>query len=163
MVKRSRESVVELDSGIEIAYETFGKGNNPPLILVMGLACQMVVWDDELCEQLADQGFWVIRFDNRDCGRSTHFYNYGMPDFPTLFTVQSSERPKYVAYTLQDMAEDVLGLMDYLQIESAHVAGISMGGMIAQVLATNHPHRVKTLTSIASSTGNPNLPPPTRE
>ncbi len=163
MVKRSGEYKVELDSGIEIAYETFGEENNSPLVLIMGLACQMVVWDEELCEQLVEQGFWVIRFDNRDCGKSTHFHSYGMPDFTTLFTVQSGERLQYAPYTLQAMAEDVVGLMDHLQIESANVAGISMGGMIAQVLATNHSNRVKTLTSIASSTGNPNLPPPTRE
>lgn len=163
MSKRSGESKVKLNNGIEIAYETFGDENNSPLVLIMGLACQMVVWDEQLCNQLADQGFWVIRFDNRDIGKSTYFDSYGVPDFPTLFTVGGKERLNYVAYTLEDMAEDVIGLMDHLQIDSANVAGISMGGMIAQILATNYPSRVKTLVSISSSTGNPNLPPPTKE
>jgi len=163
MDKRSQESVVKLNNGVEIAYETFGNESDPPLVLVMGLACPMVVWDDEFCSQLAELGYFVVRFDNRDIGRSTYFDNFGVPDFPTLFMVDSSERLKYVAYTLEDMAEDVAGLMDHLQIQDAHIAGISMGGMIAQVLAVNYPHRVKSLVSIASSTGNPNLPAPTKE
>ena len=163
MVERSGECILELENKMEIAYETFGEEDNPPLVLVMGLACQMVVWDEEFCSQLAEDGFWVIRFDNRDIGRSTHFDSYGVPDFPTLFMVGAQERPKYVAYTLEDMAKDLLGLMDHLQIKSAHVAGISMGGMIAQILAANYPQRVKTLISISSTTGNPNLPPPTKE
>jgi pimeloyl-ACP methyl ester carboxylesterase len=135
---------------IKLCYETFGEESGEPLLLVMGLASQMVMWDDEFCQQLADGGFFVIRFDNRDVGRSTILRDARIPKRWQLLV-----RDKRAAsYSLDDMAADAIGLLDDLGIESAHVVGASMGGMIAQLLALNHPRRVRSLVSIMSSTGN---------
>jgi pimeloyl-ACP methyl ester carboxylesterase len=122
---------------IKLCYETFGDATAPPLLLVMGLASQMVLWDDEFCEQLAER-FFVIRFDNRDIGRSTI-----LRDKPIPTRVQLLLRDKRgAAYELNDMADDAAGLLDHLGIDKAHVVGVSMGGMIAQLLAIRHPDRV---------------------
>ncbi|GAA3156323.1 alpha/beta hydrolase [Planomonospora alba] len=136
-------------NGIEIAYDTFGSPGNRPLLLIMGLASQMIHWDEEFCELLADRGHHVIRFDNRDVGESTHLHEAGMPAF-------DGRAP----YLVEDMADDAAGLLDALGLESAHVAGASMGGMIAQALAIRHPHRVRSLISIMS-TPSPQAAPPT--
>ena len=134
---------------IEIAYETFGDPSNPALLLVMGLATQMIAWHEDFCAELAGRGFHVIRFDNRDVGRSS-----AMRDLPVPTIRQLALRSKKAAgYTLSDMAADAVGLLDQLGIERAHVVGASMGGMIAQTIAIEHPQRVLSLCSIMSNTG----------
>jgi pimeloyl-ACP methyl ester carboxylesterase len=135
-------------NGIDIEYEAFGDPGAPPLLLVMGLGAQMITWDDEFCEQLAARGFHVIRFDNRDVGLSTKMEEAGVPDVMSAFA--GNARP---AYTLDDMADDAVGLLDALGIGAAHVVGASMGGFIAQLMAINHPNRVLSLTSIMSGPG----------
>ena len=142
-------------NGIEIEYETFGSSDGSPLLLVMGLGAQMIFWDEEFCEALAASGHYVIRYDNRDVGLSTKFETAGEPDIIALMTGQATAEPPY---TLDDMAADAAGLLDALGIDAAHVCGASMGGMIVQTLALRHRARVRTLTSIMSTTGNPDLP-----
>jgi pimeloyl-ACP methyl ester carboxylesterase len=149
-------------NGIELCYEIFGAPDAEPLILIMGLGAQMVQWDDEFCWQLAGRGFRVIRFDNRDIGKSTQLANDGMTPIEWL-KWKLLRMPPPAPYKLCDMAGDVAGLMDALGMGSAHVVGLSMGGMIAQELVLNHPRRVRTLTSIMSSPGNPWQYGPTRE
>ncbi len=131
-----------------IAYESFGDPADPPLVLVMGLATQMLGWDDPFCVRLAEQGFHVIRFDNRDIGLSTHLAEAGVPDVAALLSGDRSVPPPY---TLLDMARDTAGLLDALDLRSAHVVGASMGGMVAQQFAIGHPGRVRSLTSIMST------------
>ena len=134
---------------IDIAYETFGDPSDPALLLVMGLATQMIAWHEDFCAELAGRGFHVIRFDNRDVGRSS-----AMRDLPAPTIRQLALRSKKAAgYTLSDMAADAVGLLDNLGIERAHVVGASMGGMIAQTIAIEHPQRVLSLCSIMSNTG----------
>ena len=134
---------------LELCYETFGDRSDPALVLIMGLATQMIAWREEFCEQLAAAGFFVVRFDNRDVGRSTT-----LDDLPVPTTWQLLKRDKRAAsYTLEDMALDVVGLLDHLEIERAHVVGASMGAMIAQTVAAKHPDRVLSLVSIMGSTG----------
>jgi pimeloyl-ACP methyl ester carboxylesterase len=150
-------------NGIELCYEIFGAADAEPMLLIMGLGAQMVLWDDAFCQQLAARGFRVIRFDNRDIGQSTKFSG-GKPVTPAeLLKLRFFGIPVSAPYKLADMANDVVGLLEVLGIASAHLVGASMGGMIAQELALSHPRRVRTLTSIMSSTGNPKLPQPTRE
>ncbi|MEO6085888.1 MAG: alpha/beta fold hydrolase [Umezawaea sp.] len=134
---------------IELEYETFGDPADPALVLVMGLGTQMITWDLQLCELFAAQGFHVIRFDNRDIGLSTVFDHLPVPDLPALVAGDTSTAP----YLLSDMADDVVGLLDGLGIERAHLVGASMGGMIAQQTAIDHPSRVLSLCSIMSTTG----------
>jgi pimeloyl-ACP methyl ester carboxylesterase len=141
---------------IELAYETFGSAQDPPLLLVMGLATQMIGWPEELCRMLADRGLYVIRFDNRDVGLSTHLDSAGAPD---VLAVMGGDRSG-VPYGLADMADDAVGLLDALGLDAAHVVGASMGGMIAQLVALRHPHRVRSLTSIMSTTGDPTVGTP---
>jgi pimeloyl-ACP methyl ester carboxylesterase len=135
-------------NGIEIVYETIGDPSNPALLLVMGLGTQLIHWDRELCELFAERGFHVIRFDNRDAGRSTRI-NAPVPNVMRAMAGFKIEAP----YLLDHMADDAFGLLDHLGIEAAHVAGISMGGMIAQTMAIRRPERVLSLTSIMSTTG----------
>jgi len=135
---------------LKLCYETFGAPDAPPLLLVMGLASQMLLWEEEFCEQLAARGFRAIRFDNRDVGRSTI-----LRDAPVPKRWQLAVRdPRGAAYSLDDLADDAAGLLEQLGIDSAHVVGASMGGMIAQALAIRHPDRVRSLVSIMSTTGN---------
>jgi pimeloyl-ACP methyl ester carboxylesterase len=134
---------------IDIAYETFGDPSQPALLLVMGLATQMIAWHDDFCAELAGHGFHVVRFDNRDVGRSS-----AMRDLPAPTLRQLALRSKgAAAYSLSDMAGDAVGLLDRLGIGRAHVVGASMGGMIAQTIAIEHPDRVLSLASIMSNTG----------
>jgi pimeloyl-ACP methyl ester carboxylesterase len=150
-------------NGIDLCYETFGKDDAEPLLLIMGLGAQMILWDDEFCQQLASRGFRVIRFDNRDIGKSSKLTG-GKPLKPLeLLKLRFLKIPVEAPYRLRDMAEDTIGLMDALGIRSAHLVGASMGGMIAQEIAILFPQRVRSLTSIMSTTGNPKVPPPTRE
>ena len=134
---------------VDIAYETFGEEGATPVLLIMGLATQMLGWPDEFCEMLASRGHFVVRFDNRDIGLSTHLDDAGPANLALVFAGD----PRAAAYTLSDMAADAAGLLDHLGLDSAHVVGASMGGMIAQTLAIEHPQRVRSLTSIMSTTG----------
>jgi pimeloyl-ACP methyl ester carboxylesterase len=146
-------------NSIDIEYETFGDPADPPMLLIMGLGGQLIVWDDELCRQLAARGFHVIRFDNRDVGLSTKLDDLSEPDMMALLQGDRAS----VAYDLEDMASDAAGLLDALGIERAHIVGVSMGGMIGQVLAIEHPDRVLSLASIMSNTGDPSVGQPTPE
>ncbi|MGO9772176.1 MAG: alpha/beta fold hydrolase [Roseiarcus sp.] len=164
-------SKVVLDAGeqiakvgdLEICYQAFGAPSDPPLLLIMGLGAQMIVWEDDFCAALAARGFWVVRFDNRDVGKSTKI-DWTPPADPGKAVATRKPGEKIPApYLLNDMAGDAVGLMDVLGIASAHVVGASMGGMIAQELAIRWPERVRSLTSIMSTTGDPRLPPPSPE
>ncbi|GLH82458.1 hydrolase [Bradyrhizobium sp. SSBR45G] len=150
-------------NGIDICYEIFGDPAAPPLLLIMGLGAQMIIWDDEFCEQLAARGFRVIRFDNRDIGQSSKLHGGRRLTPFELLKLRFFNIPVAAPYKLLDMAKDTIGLLDALDIQSAHLVGASMGGMIAQEIAISFPHRVRSLTSIMSTTGNPRIPPPTRE
>jgi len=145
-------------NGIRICYESFGDPAAPPIMLIMGLAAQMVVWDDDFCTLLAARGFHVVRFDNRDMGESTRFDDRAAPTMAQIFAASFAGKPLTPVYTLRDMAADTVGLMDALGLETANIVGLSMGGMIAQEVALSFPQRVRTLTSIMSSTGDPSLP-----
>ena len=148
-----------IHSGIELEYDQFGPESGEPLLLIMGLGAQMLLWEEGFCEKLADRGHRVIRFDNRDIGLSTWLDDLGVPDVPALMAAGAQGKPLDVPYTLDDMADDALAVVDALGIDAAHICGASMGGMIAQALAIRHPGRVRSLTSIMSTTGNPALPP----
>ena len=150
-------------NGIEIAYETHGDPDAEPLLLVMGLGAQLIAWPIELVDALVDRGFFVIRYDNRDVGLSTKFERAGDQDFLTSFMAAAQGEPIEVPYLLTDMAADGMALLDHLGIDAAHVVGASMGGMIAQTMAIEHPERVRTLTSIMSTTGDPDVGQPTPE
>ncbi len=150
-------------NGLRLCYDTFGDRTAPPLLLIMGLGAQMMLWDDDFCAQLAARGFWVIRFDNRDVGRSSYLHEIVTIDPAAIAMAQLQGKPILSPYKLRDMAADAAGLLDHLGIARAHIAGASMGGMIAQELAVHFADRVLTLTSIMSSTGDPSLPPPTPE
>ena len=150
-------------NGIDVEYESFGRMGDPLVLLIMGFAAQLISWPDALCQGLADKGFRVVRFDNRDIGKSTHLADLRAPDPRTLMAeVMAGKRP-HVPYTLDDMAGDAVGLMDALGVSHAHIVGASMGGMIAQLVAINHAQRAKSLVSIMSTTGRRDLPPGDRE
>jgi pimeloyl-ACP methyl ester carboxylesterase len=134
-------------NGIELEYDTFGSAEDPALLLIMGFSAQMTAWDEAFCKQIADQGFHVIRFDNRDVGLSSRIE--GEPDMAALFSGDTSSAP----YSLDDMADDAAGLLDALGIDRAHIVGASMGGMIAQTFAIRHPEKTLSLCSIMSTTG----------
>jgi pimeloyl-ACP methyl ester carboxylesterase len=150
-------------NGIRIEYDTFGGREGRPLLLVMGLGAQLIHWRDEFCGMLADRGHYVIRFDNRDSGLSEKFGHLGMPDMAQLAAQLMAGEPAAAPYSLDDMAADAFGLLDALDVPAAHVCGASMGGMIVQAMALAARERVLSLTSIMSSTGNPELPPATDE
>ena len=136
-------------NGIEIEYDEFGSPSNPAMLLVMGLSMQLTGWEPGLCERLADRGFHVIRFDNRDIGLSTHFDRAPVPNLEAVLGGDESE----VTYLLADMADDAAGLLEALGIGAAHVVGVSMGGMIVQELLLRHPDRLLSACSIMSTTG----------
>lgn len=150
-------------NGIDICYEIFGEPTAEPMLLIMGLGAQMVLWDDDFCERLAARGFRVIRFDNRDIGQSSKMSGGKRLTPLELLKLRFLKIPVAAPYKLSDMALDTICLMDVLGIRSAHLVGASMGGMIAQEIAITFPERVRSLTSIMSTTGNPKVPPPTRE
>jgi pimeloyl-ACP methyl ester carboxylesterase len=149
-------------NGIDICYEIFGDANAEPMLLIMGLGAQMVLWDDAFCERLAARGFRVVRFDNRDIGQSSKLSGGKRLTPLELLKLRFLKIPVAAPYKLRDMAEDTVALMDALSIRSAHLVGASMGGMIAQEIAISFPQAVRSLTSIMSTTGNPRLPPPSR-
>jgi len=134
---------------LEICYETFGRPEDPALLLVMGLGTQMVGWPEGFCRALVNRGLFVIRYDNRDIGRSTHLRRHRPPTVRQLLLRSRAA----AGYSLDDMADDGIGLLEHLGLERAHVAGASMGGMIAQTMAVRHPGRVLSLASIMSNTG----------
>jgi pimeloyl-ACP methyl ester carboxylesterase len=146
-------------NGIQLEYDSFGRASDAPLLLIMGLGAQMIAWDEAFCGALAERGHYVVRFDNRDVGLSTKFDHAGVPN--VLAMLQPGAVPAAVPYTLDDLADDAAGLLGALRIESAHVVGASMGGMIAQTVAYRHAPKTRSLVSIMSSTGNPELPPAT--
>lgn len=154
---KTEEQLIEAN-GIQLAYDAFGNPADPPILLVMGLGMQMLAWDELFCEHLAIRGYWVIRFDNRDIGRSTKFNTAVTPGLWQMLSAGLFHRPLSAPYRLKDMAADTLGLMDALGIRAAHIVGVSMGGMIAQEIAIRHPNRLLTMTSIMSTTGEPHLP-----
>lgn len=139
-------------NGLQIEYETFGDRSNPTVLLIMGLGAQMVAWDDGICALLVARGFHVVRFDNRDVGRSTWV---DAPDLDLGAAILGAigGEPVAAPYLLSDMAADVVGLLDHLDLDQAHLVGASMGGMIAQTVAIEHPGRARSLTSIMSTTG----------
>jgi pimeloyl-ACP methyl ester carboxylesterase len=150
-------------NNIEIEYDTFGDPSGEPLLLIMGLGSQMISWVPELCELFVQKGFYAIRFDNRDVGLSTKFDDVGVPNVMQAVNKARNGEDIDPPYTLEDMADDAVGLLDALNIEKAHVCGASMGSMIAQVIAYRHPSRILSLVSIMGSTGNPELPEPKPE
>ena len=145
-------------NGIQIEYDTFGDSSSHALLLVAGNSAQIYFWDAEFCDLLVKKGYFVIRFDNRDTGLSTKFEEAGIPDFGAAIKALIEGKPVESAYTLDDMADDAVGLLDALGIQKAHICGASMGGMISQIIAYRHPKHVLSLTSIMSTTGNPELP-----
>ena len=146
-------------NNIEIEYETIGDPTSKPLLLIAGLGSQLLAWSDEICENLAKVGFFVIRFDNRDVGLSTKFEDAGIPDMMEISAAYHRGEKPHLPYSLEDMVDDAVGILDTLNIDKAHICGASMGGMIAQILAYRHPSRVQSLAVIMSTTGNPELPP----
>lgn len=158
-VRHGPETLVQAN-GLTLCYDSFGEPSDPPVVLIMGMGAQLVGWDDEFCRQLAQRGHWVVRFDNRDAGRSTRWDHAGVPDVMTAMTRAWMRLPVPAPYLLRDMAHDVIGLLDALGIARAHFVGASMGGTIGQVLALHHRERVLSLTSIMSTTGDRDLPAP---
>jgi pimeloyl-ACP methyl ester carboxylesterase len=147
---------------IDIAYETTGDPKGMPMLLVMGLGLQLTAWPDDFVDGLVELGYYVIRFDNRDSGLSTKFRQAGAPNLPLAWLKSALRLPVRSAYRLDDMAADALGVLNALGVAKAHVVGMSMGGMIGQILTARHPERVLSLTSIMSSSGRRGLPGPTR-
>jgi pimeloyl-ACP methyl ester carboxylesterase len=150
-------------NGIELCYESFGSPDGEPLLLVMGLGAQMTAWPVELCEALVDRGFFVTRYDNRDVGHSTKLGSGEALDFLPTFLAAMQGEAVDVPYRLTDMAADAVALLDALGIDAAHIVGVSMGGMIAQTIAIEHPTRVRSLTSIMSTTGDTDVGQPSPE
>jgi pimeloyl-ACP methyl ester carboxylesterase len=142
------EQFCDVGRGVTLCYETFGERGNPPMLLIMGLSTQMLGWNEEYCRSLAERGFFVVRFDNRDIGHSTHF-DFRAPSLSQLLLRRFGPEQ----YDLGDMADDTMGLMRELDLAPAHVVGASMGGMIAQTLAARHPDAIRSLVSIMSTTG----------
>ena len=145
-------------NNIEIEYEIIGDANSKPLLLCAGLGSQLIAWPEEFINNLVEKGFFVIIFDNRDIGLSTKFNGVSIPDFAEIAAAHARGELPNVPYTLEDMADDAVGLLDVLNIDKAHICGASMGGMIAQIIAYRHPTRAQSLTVIMSTTGNPSLP-----
>jgi pimeloyl-ACP methyl ester carboxylesterase len=150
-------------NGIELEYVIDGEPDARPLLAIMGLGAQLIRWPQAFVDRLAARGFRVIRFDNRDVGLSEKLEAAGQPDFPAIMAARAAGQTPPVAYTLDDMAKDATGLLDVLGVAKAHIVGASMGGMIAQLVAADHPHKTLSLTSIFSTTGHPDLPPATPE
>jgi pimeloyl-ACP methyl ester carboxylesterase len=155
---------VKLASGVTIAYETFGEAGDPAVLLVMGFGAQMIAWHEDFCAMLAGRGRYVIRYDNRDCGLSSKFDDCPVDMGEFIAAVSRGDiaaARSMIPYSLQDMADDGMGLLTALGIEKGHIVGSSMGGMIAQLMAISYPTRVLTLTSMMSSTGEPAYGRPT--
>jgi len=154
----------QISDQIRLEYETFGSSDDPTVLLVMGFTAQMIAWDAEFCAAIADRGRHVVRFDNRDCGLSTHLDGVRVDTDAVLAAGldPTLEMPS-VPYLLSDMAADAIGLLDHLGVDRAHIVGASMGGMIVQQMAIDHPARVASVVSIMSTTGAPDVGRPTPE
>lgn len=146
-------------NGLNFEYETFGESKDPAVLMIMGFSAQMTMWPVELCEGIASRGYHVIRFDNRDIGLSERVNSPVIINVMEAFMKAASGQPIASPYQLNDMAVDAAGILDAMKIEKAHIVGASMGGMIAQLVAVNHPHKARSLTSIMSTTGRRDLPP----
>lgn len=146
-----------------IYYETFGNAHDPCIILITGIGGQLVDWSPILTHGLANKGFFVVIFDNRDSGLSRHYDQLGVPNFNEAIVAIQQGQLFHPPYTLEDMAADVIALMDELRIKKAHIVGGSMGGIIAQYVALNYTHRVLSLICIATTSGDPKLPPAKKE
>jgi pimeloyl-ACP methyl ester carboxylesterase len=151
--KRGQEMTAVQANGITIEYEEKGPPDSPVILLIMGLGMQLIAWPESFCEGLAARGFRIVRFDNRDAGLSSRMPSAGSLAIAAMMARALFGLPVRPPYTLDDMARDTVGLMDALGIGQAHVVGASMGGMIAQIVAIEHPERVKSLTSIMSTSG----------
>jgi pimeloyl-ACP methyl ester carboxylesterase len=158
-IQRSGEQFAEVGGGIDLCHETIGDPKQPPVVMIMGIGTQMLAWPDGFCELLAARGAFVIRFDNRDSGRSTSLDHLGVPSVTKAWRRELDDPP----YLLSDMASDVVGLLAALGHDSAHVVGSSLGGFVAQTMAIEHPDRVRSLASIMSSTGSGKVGYPTQE
>jgi pimeloyl-ACP methyl ester carboxylesterase len=145
-------------NGIQIEYDTFGDSSSPPLLLIRGLGTQMTDWEEDFCRQLVDKGLFVIRFDNRDVGLSQKFEENGVPDIMATLTALMQGKEIQPPYSLEDMADDAVGLLEALGIKKAHICGISMGAAITQIIGYRHPSRVLSLIPIMGTTGNHELP-----
>lgn len=154
---------VTLPSGIEIEYESMGDPSRPTMLWIMGFTAQMIAWHDDFMKLFVDAGYHVVRFDNRDCGLSTKFDGVDANVEKAVMAAMMGDPAPQVPYTLSDMAADAVGVLDALGIEKAHIIGASMGGMIAQTVAIEHPHRTISLTSIMSTVGDLNYGTPTEE
>ena len=146
-----------LQSGIELEYDTIGSPDDEALLLVMGFTAQLTAWPDDFCKLLADAGRFVIRYDNRDCGLSSKLDGQIVDTVAIMTAMMSGQSVPAVPYSLSDMAADGIGLLDHLGIERAHIVGASMGGMIVQTMAIEHPHRIRSMVSIMSTTGEPTV------
>jgi pimeloyl-ACP methyl ester carboxylesterase len=146
-------------NGIRIEYESFGSANDETILLVAGLGAQLTQWPRELCDTLVERGYRVIRFDNRDIGLSSKITKGSKLGYSDSLAALAEGKPDVAVYSLADMAKDAVGLLDVLKIDRAHIVGAAMGGMIAQTIAAEYPARTLSLTSIMSTTGNPDLPP----
>jgi pimeloyl-ACP methyl ester carboxylesterase len=144
-------------TGMELEYDTFGSPADPTLLLVMGFTAQMIQWDERFCGMLADTGLHVVRFDNRDCGLSSKLDGVAVDTGAVMTAALTGGELPPVPYTLSDMAADAIGLLDHLGVERAHIMGASMGGMIVQVMAIEHPSRVRSVVSVMSTTGDPSV------
>jgi pimeloyl-ACP methyl ester carboxylesterase len=149
-------------NGIKIAYESFGPTDRETVLLIMGNGTQLTAWPVELCDELVRRGYRALIYDNRDVGLSTKFDEAGVPDAKAVIEARLAGKPSLLPYTLDDMAKDAVGLLDALGVKKAHVVGVSMGGMIAQLMAADHPEHVLSLTSIMSTSGNPEVPFPAK-
>jgi pimeloyl-ACP methyl ester carboxylesterase len=147
-------------NGITIAYESFGPEDREVMLLIMGNGAQLTAWPAELIEELVERGYRVVIYDNRDVGLSTKFDRAGVPDAKAVIEARIAGKPSPLPYMLDDMAKDAVGLLDALGVKKAHIVGVSMGGMIAQLVAADHPEHVLSLTSIMSTSGNPEVPFP---
>jgi pimeloyl-ACP methyl ester carboxylesterase len=149
-------------NGVTIAYEDFGKEDREAVLLIMGNGAQLTAWPIELINELVRRGYRVVIYDNRDVGLSTKFDKAGVPDVKAIIASRLAGNPSPLPYTLDDMAKDAVGLLDALGIKKAHIVGVSMGGMIAQLVAADHPEHALSLTSIMSTSGNPAVPFPAK-
>ncbi len=152
-----------MNQSIPLYYETLGNPKNPCIILINGIGGQLIDWPEALTQGLADKGFYVVTFDNRDSGLSRHYEELGLPNLHEAIAAKQQGKSVNPPYTLEDMAADVIALMDEIRIEKAHILGGSMGGIIAQYIALNFPDRVRSLICIGTTSGDPKLPPPKKE
>lgn len=151
------------DRAFSLYYKTLGNPSDPCIILIMGIGGQLIDWPSKLTQGLADNGFYVVTFDNRDSGLSKHFDELGHPNFNEAAIAKQQGKKFKQPYSLDDLAADVNALMDELHVDKAHIVGVSMGGMVAQLVALNYTDRALSLTCISSSSGDPTLPPPKKE